>query len=350
MNARIAMKGALALLGLLAGTAMAAESLADGEIHAWKGAGQVWVLSGGPEASNTTVQIGDEGVYVVDSNTAAMAPKLVAKIKQLAAQYGGTNKNIAWVVNTGASEDHVGGNKIVREGGAQIVAGNMARDNPGLAAGAAVMSHQGVLDRLVTDNAAGLAWAAPANWPGLAYNSDLYKMPYNQEAVQLFHEPASVTDHQSLVMFRRSDVIVAGDILSALGYPHIDTSKGGSIDGELVALNHIIEKAVPAEKEEGGTLVVPGHGKVFTEYDVVLYKNMLTVIRNRVQLYKNQGKTLAQVQELKPSWDYDGRWGSDTGEWTTKRFIETIYKTLPAKGGNFAMQNQTLVLPTGKIY
>jgi glyoxylase-like metal-dependent hydrolase (beta-lactamase superfamily II) len=335
---------------MAATTVFAAESLSDGEIHAWKGSGQVWVLSGGPEASNTTVQIGDEGVYVVDSNTAAMAPKLVAAIKQLAAQYGGTNRNIAWVVNTGASEDHVGGNKIVREGGAQIIAGNFARDNPGVATGAAVLSHQTVLDQLIADNGAGLAWAAPANWPGAAYNSDLYKMPYNQEAIQLFHEPGSITNHQSLVMFRRSDVIAAGDILSALSYPHIDTAKGGSIDGELVALNHIIEKAVPAEKEEGGTLVVPGHGKVFTEYDVVLYKNMLTVIRNRVQLYKNQGKTLEQVLALKPSWDYDARWGSDKEPWTTKRFIETIYKTLPAKGGNFAMQNQTLVLPTGKVY
>jgi cyclase len=156
-------------------------------------------------------------------------------------------------------------------------------------------------------------------------------------------------------MFRRSDVIATGDVLDETSYPVIDTARGGSIDGELVALNHIIEIAVPADKEQGGTMVIPGHGRLCDQADVVYYKNVMTTIRNRIQYYKNQGKTLQQVLAIKPTWDWDERWGHDSGPWTTSQFVEAIYKTLPARGPSFSMQNETVVpaganAATGKIY
>jgi hypothetical protein len=161
--------------------------------------------------------------------------------------------------------------------------------------------------------------------------------------VQLLHPHNATTDGNLIVMFRRSDVVATGDIVDFTGYPIIDTDRGGTIDGELVALNHIIDMSVPADKQEGGTLIIPGHGRLGDQADVVHYKNVITIIRNRVQYYKNQGKTLQQVLALKPSWDYDQRWGHDDGPWTTRQFVQAIYKTLPPHGSSFSMQTLTLV-------
>jgi glyoxylase-like metal-dependent hydrolase (beta-lactamase superfamily II) len=159
-----------------------------------------------------------------------------------------------------------------------------------------------------------------------------------------------------MVLFRGSDVIAAGDLVDMTTYPIIDVAGGGTIDGELVALNKVIAMAAPANQAEGGTLIIPGHGRLCDQTDVVLYKNMITVIRNLVQFYKNQGKTLEEVLALKPSEGYDQRWGATSGRWTTRDFITAVYETLPAKGPvSFSMRNATLAPSTttpsgGKLF
>jgi glyoxylase-like metal-dependent hydrolase (beta-lactamase superfamily II) len=325
--------------------ASSADSDYDGTIHVRHVQGNVWLMAGEPGMSNVAVQVGDEGALVVDTGTREMADKLLAQIQRLASEQARDQIAIRYVINTDGLADHVGGNDVVRRGGSSIVAGNVAFDNPGVENGATVMANQNVLTRLVAENAAGQG-LAQGYWPTDTNNFDLYNMHFNGEAVRLFHPHRATTDGNWVVEFRRSDVIAAGDTLSMLSYPLIDVARGGTIDGELVALNKLIDLAVPADKQEGGTLVIPGHGRVCDQSDVVHYKNLVTVIRNRVQYYKNQGKTLAQVLALKPSWDYDDRWGTNKGSWTGRQFVEAVYRTLPAKGPSFSMQTQTVVPAT----
>ncbi len=106
---------------------------------------------------------------------------------------------------------------------------------------------------------------------------------FDGEAVQLFHQQAAHSDGDSLVFFRRSDVISTGDIFSPRLYPVIDFKNGGSINGEVDALNRILDLTVPADKQEGGTYVIPGHGRLCDEADVVEYRDMVTIIRDRIQ-------------------------------------------------------------------
>ncbi len=322
----------------------------DGQIHPWHAQGGVWLMAGEPGMSNVAVQIGNEGALVVDTGVKPMADKLLAQIQQLAQQQAGDQKAIRYVVDTDGLMDHIGGNAVIREGGSTIVAGNFQFDNPGLTPGASVIANQNVLMRLVQESSSGYANAAPqALWPTDTEDFDIYNVHFDGEAVQLFHPHMATTDGNLMVMFRRSDVIATGDIVDMTGYPLIDTARGGTIDGELVALNHIIEMAVPEDKQEGGTMIIPGHGRLCDQSDVVHYKNVITIIRNRIQYYKNQGKTLPQVLALKPSADYDDRWGHDSGPWTTRQFIEAVYKTLPARGPSFSMLNETVVPATAAV-
>jgi glyoxylase-like metal-dependent hydrolase (beta-lactamase superfamily II) len=134
-----------------------------------------------------------------------------------------------------------------------------------------------------------------------------------------------------MVFFRRSDVISTGDIFVTNRYPIVDLQRGGNIQGVIAGLNRIIHIAIPADLQEGGTLVIPGHGRLCDVADVVFYQEMVTIIRDRVQDMVNRGMTLEQVKAAKPTMDYDGRYGADTGFWTTDMFVEAVYKSLSAK-------------------
>ena len=126
----------------------------------------------------------------------------------------------------------------------------------------------------------------------------------------VYHMPAAHTDGDSVVFFRRSDVISAGDIFTPNNYPFLDLARGGSVQGEIDALNHIIELTVPAKYQEGGTYVIPGHGRLCEEADVVEYRDMVTIIRDRIQDLIRKGKTLDQVKAAKPTLDYDTQYGT----------------------------------------
>jgi glyoxylase-like metal-dependent hydrolase (beta-lactamase superfamily II) len=156
-------------------------------------------------------------------------------------------------------------------------------------------------------------------------------MYLNGEGIEMQHQPAAHSDGDGLVFFRRSDVIFAGDILDTTRFPVINTAAGGSIQGEIDALNHLVQMAIPSVPimtRDVGTWVVPGHGHICDQFDVVYYRDMVTVIRDNVRDMKAAGMTLAQVQSVKPAAGYAGRYGSDTGPWTTNMFIEAIYKTV----------------------
>ena len=156
-------------------------------------------------------------------------------------------------------------------------------------------------------------------------------MYLNGEGIEILHQPAAHTDGDSVVFFRRSDVVVAGDVLDYTRFPMIDVARGGGIQGEIDALNRLVELAIPSIPlvwRDEGTRVIPGHGRILSQLDVADYRDMVTIIRDRVQYMIGKGRTLDQIKAAKPTLDFDGRYGSSTGPWTTDLFIETVYKTL----------------------
>jgi glyoxylase-like metal-dependent hydrolase (beta-lactamase superfamily II) len=281
--------------------------------------GGVYMLLG--PGGNTAVQVGKDGVVVVDSQYGRASDKLLAEIKKL------SDKPIRFILNTSAEEAHTAGNEALSKAGSTITGGNVAAASAGW--GATILAHENVLDRMST--ATGKAALPSGNWPMDIYRGEQKDLYVNGEAVQLFHPAAAHSDGDSLVFFRKSDVLSAGDIFTPESYPVIDVEHGGSINGEVDALNRILDLTVPAEKQEGGTMVIPGHGRLCDEADVVEYRDMVTIIRDRIRDMVKKGMTLEQVKAAKPTRDYDPLYGSDSGPWTTEMFVEAAYRSLAGK-------------------
>jgi cyclase len=294
------------------------------ELHVLHVQGNVYMLVGA--VGNITVQVGSDGVLMVDTGTAQMADKVLAEVKQLAKPI--TNKPIRYLVNTHLHPDHTGGNEKARAAGTTITGGNVSRDIQDSTEGAAIFANENVVRRMSASS--GNQSVPSGSWPTETYGDekDLF---FNHEAVQLFHPKAAHTDGDSIVFFRRSDVVSTGDIFSTTSYPIIDLQNGGSINGVVDALNFILDLTVPADKQEGGTMVIPGHGRLCDEADVVEYRDMVTIIRDRVQDMVKKGMSLEQVKAAKPTRDYDPLYGSNTGFWTTDMFVEAVYKSLSLK-------------------
>ena len=161
-------------------------------------------------------------------------------------------------------------------------------------------------------------------------------MFFNDEAVQVLHQPNAHADGDSIVFFRRSDVIAAGDVYSTTSYPVFDRAQGGSLNGVIDGLNRIIKLAVPTHNQEGGTLIVPGHGRLSDEMDVVEYRNMVTIVRDRIRKLVAEGKTLEQVRAARPTLDYDPRYGAASGPASTDAFVAAAYDSLRAAAAETA--------------
>jgi glyoxylase-like metal-dependent hydrolase (beta-lactamase superfamily II) len=192
---------------------------------------------------------------------------------------------------------------------------------------AEIFAHENVLNRMSAPT--GHAPPTPtAAWPTTTFFIDTKEFFFNDEAVQILHQPAAHTDGDSIVFFRRSDVVATGDLFVTTGYPLVDLQRGGSIQGVIDALNRILDITIPASQQEGGTMVIPGHGRLCDEADVVEYRDMVTIIRDRIRDQIQRGLTLEQVKASRPTRDYDGRYGATTGPWTTDMFVEAVYRSL----------------------
>lgn len=276
------------------------------EIQALQVQPNVYMLVGA--GGNTTVQVGKDGVLVIDSKSEAAAPNVLAQIRKL------SDKPILWLINTHLHADHTAGNEALLK-----IGSTDALQRP------RVVAHENVLNRMVTGSQPRVSEAASLNDTYFGAQKDFY---FNGEAVIVSYMPAAHTDGDSIVHLRRSDVIATGDIFTPERYPIIDLANGGNVQGIIAALNKILELTVPEKYQEGGTYVVPGHGRLCDEADVVEYRDMVTIIRDRIADAIKKGQSLDQVKADRLTRDYDTRYGATTGIWTTDMFVEAVYNSL----------------------
>ncbi len=273
---------------------------------------------------NVGVQVGDDGVVVVDSGSAANADAVLAAIRKI------TAAPIRYVIDTSADPDHVGGNEKISQAGETLFTGRtigLPTEFAGTAA--SVLATENVLTKMS-------AVQPPYTAAALPTETFFYPRKYmflNGEGIEVLHQPAAHTDGDAIVFFRRSDVIVAGDVLDTTRFPVIDVAGGGTVDGEIAALNRLVDLAIPSVpivSREVGTSIIPGHGRICDQLDVVEYRDMVTIIRDRVRDLIKAGRTLEQVKAADPARGYKARYGSTSGAWTTDQFVEAVYRSLAA--------------------
>jgi len=280
--------------------------------------GNVHVIIGG--GSNITVQVGALGAVLVDTGLAQNADAVLESLRQL------TPRPVRHIINTHSHADHVGGNEKIGASGAPISGRGVAQVGAGTAPRAEIIAHEETLNRMSAP--AGAEAPMPvAAWPTSTFSGKHKEFYYNGEGIQIVHVAAAHTDGDSIVFFRRSDVIATGDIYSTVSYPIIDAQRGGSITGVLDGLNQLLDLVIAGEKTEGGTMIVPGHGRISDEADLVEYRDMVTIIRDRTQDMVNRGMTIAQVQAARPTMEYDGLYGSAPG-WSSTQFVEAVFRGL----------------------
>ncbi len=248
----------------------------------------------------------------------------MAELKKL------SSGDLHYIINTHYHPDHTGGNEILRKAGNTITGGNVQGDLGAAAGeGAAIIATENVLNRMSAPT--GKQAATPAGaWPTSTFFNESKKLFFNNEGIDIIHMPKAHTDGDAIVFFRRSDVIATGDLFTTTMYPVIDVAAGGTINGYIDALNKIIDMVIPVYGQEGGTMIVPGHGRLCDLGDIINHREMATIVRDRVQDMIKKGMTLDQIKAAKPTIDYDPEYGTNSF-WGTNQFVEAVYNTLPKK-------------------
>jgi cyclase len=284
----------------------------EADLHVLPVQGKVHLIAGA--GGNVAVQVGEDGILLVDTGAEAMSARVLAAVRGL------STAPIRYIVNTHLHADHIGGNVALASAGASLGAARALE-------GAEITSHENTLLRL--SKPTGTVAATPYKaWPTATYATDEKAFSFNNEAVVLMHPPAAHTDGDTMVFFRGSDVISTGDIFQTTTFPMIDADNGGSLQGIITALNRVLQLAVPRHNQEGGTTIVPGHGRLSEEHEVLEYRDMLVIIRDRIREMVGRKVSLDEVKRARPTLDYDARYGSQSGAWTTDAFVEAIHREL----------------------
>ncbi|MBV9507793.1 MAG: MBL fold metallo-hydrolase [Acidobacteriia bacterium] len=288
----------------------------DGEIHVLPVQGNVYMLIG--DGGNIAVQTGEQGAMVVNAGAGNLSDKVIAAIRKL------SEKPVQFIINTSFHSDFTGGNVKLRAAGfdPSVVGSFFSGQFADAGQGATIIGHQNVQNRLLALK------TPPDGWPSDTFIEGRRRKFHNGEAVEILPEPKAISDGDAIVHFRRSDVIVTGDIFSTTSYPRIDSNTGGSIQGEIQALNQILDRTVYKHDEEDGTMIIPGHGRLCDEWEVAEYRDMLVIIRDRVQELVKSGAALDAVKAARVTADYDDRFGTNSGPWTTDMFVEAVYRGL----------------------
>ncbi len=295
-----------------------------GQIEVLKVQGDVYMLAGA--GSNITVLVGRDQLLVVDTNEAAMSDKVIDAIKSI------SPLPIRTIINTSADPDHVGGNeRLAKSSGTNV--------NAFLQQGARVFANENAYARM-SNPKDGSQPIATGLWPTDAFAAPLFTLSNIGEPVEMIHQPNAHTDGDLMVFFRKSDVVAAGDIFVTNTYPVIDPKRGGSLNGILEGLNRLIDIAIPEYNSMGGTRIIPGHGRIANEIDLVEFRDHLTIIADRITQAVLEGKTFEQTKAAQVSLDFDGVYGTTSGPWTTDMFLNAAYNEIK---GNSAPWRARLV-------
>ena len=295
---------------------------ARGEVVVVPVKGKVYMIAGA--GANIAVQAGDDGLVLVDTGTADMSEEVIAAIETIP-----TGGPLRYIINTTHDLDYTGGNEaivvtgeIVPLRGENYGAGPQGILDYGRAS---LISHLNVFTRMVVPESG--EERPEGAWPDNTYSTSQKRLYFNDEPIVISHLPAN-NDGNSIVLFRGSDVVAVGPMLDLTRFPVIDVAAGGSIDGFVDALNSLIDVVVPLANSGGGTLVIPGYGRIADHAEVVYYRDMMTVVRDRIQDMIDRDLTLRETQEARPTRGYDALYGSERGDWTTEMFVEAAYNSL----------------------
>lgn len=272
---------------------------------------------------NISMQSGPDGVILVDAGSGAMSEQVLAAVRRL------SSRPIRFIINTSADGDQVGGNAKIAAAGESLT----PIDRSLLAAGATILAHENVLDRMSAPSGKQSPYPVDA-WPTETFVRNQKSMFLNHEGIEIALQPAAHSDGDSTVFFRRSDVIAVGDLIDTEHFPVIDVDHGGGIQGEIEALNRLVEMAIPSTPllgQDPGTYIVPGHGRIMEQADVVGYRDMVTIVRDVVQDLVSKGQTLDQIKQAAPTKGYTERYGAGSGPGSADAFVEAVYKSLNKK-------------------
>ena len=336
MKAALALALALAALAVTDGAARAASARQGQPIVPALDVVQIqpnfYMIAGA--GGNIGVQLGPDGVVVVDTGSTESAGAVLAAIKAL------SPLPIRYIINTADDDHHVGGNEVLARGGESLFTGG----NLGPGGGDnTIINNAGAASIVATENMSQRLSGAsgqPSRYPSVAWPTEAFErrqktIYLNNEGIQIIRQTAH-TDGDAIVLFRRSDVIVTGDIVDMTHFPVIDLARGGSIQGEIDALNALVDLAIPSIPlpwKGGGTTVIPGHGRLAQQAELVEYRDMVTIIRDRIQDMINSRMTLDQIKAASPTKGWSQRFGAESGPWTTDMFVEAIVKSLAPKKG-----------------
>ncbi len=277
------------------------------EVQVTRVQGNVYMLVGA--GGNVTIQVGDDGVLLVDTQFAPIAPKILAAVREL------SDKPIRYIINTHVHGDHAGGNEALAA-----------------PSGATIIGHENVVkvmssERSGTPNDRFIV--GRGFWPTETY-TDRKTIHFNGEDIDIIHIPAAHSTGDSIVFFKGSNVISGGDVFAITRYPIVDFDGGGRVQGMIAGLDQIVALSNPINADSR-TYVVPGHGRLCDREDVIKYRDMSIVLRYRVQDMIRQGMTLEQVKAARPTREYEPLYGATSGLGATDSFIEDLYYSLTAR-------------------
>ena len=304
------------LIGLVAcalgsgGFASRTSAQTQDTLDALRAQGNVFMLAS--PAGNSAVQVGPDGPLLVDTHPAAMSMRVLEAVRSL------TPRPIRHIVLTSGGEQQAGGAATLAKAGRYVRVIDSV-DPRGGDSRASIIAHLNVLNRMSAAN------VPSDSWPTDTYFVSEWSLFSNGEAVQLFHVPATHTDGDTIVFFRRSDVVCAGAIFDATGYPRFDPGRGGGIDGIIEGLARLLDITVAGENQEGGTVVIPWRGRLSDETDVANYRDMVVIVRDRVRAMVAKGLSLEDVKRARLTSDYDGLYGG-RADWTGDMFVDAIYR------------------------